>query len=384
MSSGERKTVQNVLILYLASSIFLVFSFSYIYYDTQKQTLLKEQNQEMQKYAKDIFFKLQSIHNSLKNPSLYPRDNRFNSAIFDNKNNPLFSTLKNNDIEFDKTFYTKDGYSYLIYESSPYYMGAAYIVIEKNKKNVWTSIGKNIIFITFLVIVMIVLTSIFSVKLILKPLRENVKLLDNFIKDTTHELNTPISTIMTNMELLEQTALDAKITKKLNRIKTASMTISGIYEDLVFLVLNHQTSSKDEMQNINDIVKQRVDYFELFFKSKNITLNYIEDGKLFYNIDKNKMIRVIDNLISNAIKYTNKSTNIDIKITKNSFSICDEGDGMSEDEIEKIFERYTRFNDIQGGFGIGYNIIYTIISEYGIKIDIDSKQGGGTCVKLSF
>jgi len=57
---------------------------------------------------------------------------------------------------------------------------------------------------------------------------------------------------------------------------------------------------------------------------------------------------------------------------------------MSEDELSKIFDRYTRFDDTRGGFGIGYNIIYSVIKEYNIDIKIDSKKGEGTCVILTF
>lgn len=162
------------------------------------------------------------------------------------------------------------------------------------------------------------------------------------------------------------------------------MTISNIYEDLVFVVLNNRLSSKNINVNINELIKQRVEYFNTFFKSKNISIfiKEIENSNLF--IDKNKMIRLIDNLISNAIKYTNRTTHIKININKNSFQIIDEGKGMTKEQISKIFQRYTRFDDTQGGFGLGYNIIYSIAKEYNLKIKINSKINEGTCVKISW
>ena len=72
-----------------------------------------------------------------------------------------------------------------------------------------------------------------------------------------------------------------------------------------------------------------------------------------------------------------------IIINKNSFKIIDQGDGMTKDEISKIFQRYTRFNNNMGGFGIGYNIIYNIVQEYHLDIKIDSKLKEGTCVIVS-
>jgi two-component system OmpR family sensor kinase len=382
--SAEKKTVVNVLILYFVSSFLILSSFIYIYYDFQKQSIEKEEQQVMREYAKEVFWRLQDIHTSLKNNSQYPRYNKFNSAIFDNKKNLLFSNITNNIQNLDTNFFKKNGYSYYVYEMTPYYMGSAYIVIEKKSTDILQNISTSIIAIVVFIILIIFFTSVFLTKIILKPLRENVKLLDRFIKDTTHELNTPISTIMTNMELLENIDLDSKASRKLSRIKTASITISNIYEDLVFLMLTNKTKSNNQSLNINNIIKERLEYFETFFITKKLTLNIEEKDLLITDIDEKKIIRVIDNLISNALKYTNKSTTIKVIITKNSFSICDEGDGMSEDEISKIFERYTRFNNTQGGFGIGYNIIHTIAKEYDIDIKIDSKVDEGTCVTLVF
>ena len=65
--------------------------------------------------------------------------------------------------------------------------------------------------------------------------------------------------------------------------------------------------------------------------------------------------------------------------------VQDSGIGMDEKSLTTIFDRYTRFaTHKEHGFGIGYNIIYQVIKEYGYRIDIDSKKGLGTCVKIYF
>lgn len=183
--------------------------------------------------------------------------------------------------------------------------------------------------------------------------------------------------------MINSIELDKKLQNKFDRIKTATLTISNIYDDLVFLILNHKISSQNEQIEVNTIIQQRIKYFDLLFQSKNLTVNMVQNDIFILYIDKNKLIRLIDNLISNAIKYTNKNTNIDIIINKNSFKIIDQGDGMTKDEISKIFQRYTRFNNNMGGFGIGYNIIYNIVQEYHLDIKIDSKLKEGTCVIVS-
>ncbi len=384
MNKSEQKAITSVLVLYLTSTILLVSILAYSYYDYQKEQIVKEEKTIMTQDAKKIFSNIQVLHNNLQTSITYPRDNEFKSSIYDIDKKLIFTTILSKNIDLSKQFYQKNGYSYFIYETTPYYLGAAYIVIERKNKPVLNSIGNSIVILTVLVILILITTSLALVKLILKPIRDNLNLLDRFIKDTTHELNTPVSTILTNIELLNSNDIDIKTGKKINRIKTASLTISNLYDDLVFLVLNHSVSSQNETLTLNDIVKQRVEYFDILFSSKDLNVQVVENGVCTLCIDKKKITRVIDNLISNAIKYTKKSTNIKITIDNNSFKIQDQGKGMSEEQISKIFDRYSRFDDTQGGFGIGYNIIHTIINEYNITIKIDSKIDEGTCVTLNF
>ena len=384
MNKAEKKSIYSVLTLYLTSTLLVVSIVSYTYYSDQKNILIEQEKSLMIEDAKVIFKKLEVLHNSNQQMLKYPRSKEFNSAIFDIDKNILFSTLENSKIDFKSKFYQYDRYHYLIYDISPYYLGAAYIVIERKNKPIFKRIGFSVIIVTSILIFIILITSLFLVKLILKPLRDNIALLDKFIKDTTHELNTPISTILSNIELLESSDFDLKTTKKINRVKTASLTLSNLYDDLVFLVLNHKVSSQDETINLNKLVEQRVEYFEILFSSKDLSVNIEQKEMCDIVCDKKKITKVIDNLISNSIKYTKKSKSIDIICDKNSFSIKDQGRGMSEDELSKIFDRYTRFDDTRGGFGIGYNIIYSVIKEYNIDIKIDSKKGEGTCVILTF
>jgi len=383
LSKAERKSIISILAIYLTSTILLVATLAFNYYHYKKEQIQEKEQTIMNQNSKSVLFKIQNLHNNKTVDIIYPRFKEFNSAIFDIERNLIFSTLEKQDIDFDKKFYHKDDYIYYIEETTPYYLGTAYIVIEMKNKGMISSVSNNLVILTLIIIFIITITSLFLVKLILKPIRDNLKLMDRFIKDTTHELNTPISTILTNIELIDSTKLDIKVEKKFNRIKTASLTISNIYEDLAFLILKHTVSSQNELLNINNIIRQRVEYFNILFKSKNITVDIDEKDTLFLNIDNKKVTRIIDNLISNAIKYTKKQTHIQINIDENSFQICDQGYGMSKEQISKVFERYSRFDNTQGGFGIGYNIIYTIINEYNLNIKIDSKLNEGTCVTLS-
>jgi two-component system OmpR family sensor kinase len=383
LNSAEKKSIINVLILYLISTISLIsiIAYSYFTYETNQQKI--QGKIKLDHYVKQVFNMIQQQHQKQLVDFKYLQFKDFDSAIYDIDKNLIISTFDTNNVNLNKKLYSKNDGIYYITTSQPYYLGAAYIVIKTKSKPILQRVGIKILAFTIFAILVIIVTSFFLVKLILKPIRDNLALMDRFIKDTTHELNTPVSTILTNIEMINSIELDKKLQNKFDRIKTATLTISNIYDDLVFLILNHKISSQNEQIEVNTIIQQRIKYFDLLFQSKNLTVNMVQNDIFILYIDKNKLIRLIDNLISNAIKYTNKNTNIDIIINKNSFKIIDQGDGMTKDEISKIFQRYTRFNNNMGGFGIGYNIIYNIVQEYHLDIKIDSKLKEGTCVIVS-
>jgi two-component system OmpR family sensor kinase len=283
---------------------------------------------------------------------------------------------------FNDEYFTKEAHSFFISSISPYYFGAAYMVIQKETGKVFDP--TKLIFLAIITIIFTIITSFFLVNIVLKPLKDNIKLLDNFIKDTTHELNTPISTILANIETIDATNCDEKLLKKLQRIKIASLSISNLYQDLVYLLLNHKTSLQNEKLNISEILHQRVLYFANMAQLKKLEFVLNIQENVFFTADKQKMERLIDNILSNAIKYAKKATKISVILDDNILSIEDEGKGMSAEEIKNIYERYRRFDKTQGGFGIGYSIIKSIINEYGINIEIESKIDKGTKVTLKW
>jgi len=385
--NAEKRTIKSVLSLYLSSTLFLILSLAYIYYHGQKEQLEATLIQEMKSYYKDVFESIKELHQKANYNEMieYPRFDDFDSAIFDVDKKNIFCTTQ---IPFELNFHDKISYYddkvYFIYEAEPYYLGAKYIVVSKKVKNIFQDIGKKVFLSTLFIIVLVVLTSVFLVKLILKPLRDNVSLLDRFIKDTTHELNTPVSTILNNIELIEKNNIEPTLRNKINRIKTASLTLSNIYDDLVFLLLDNKQKSENQDVIVNDLIKQRVDYFKLLFLSKSLSVVVNESNRSVLNIDNKKLVRVVDNLLSNSFKYSKKGAKITININQKSFSICDEGIGMSQEQVDKAFERYQRFDATNGGFGIGLNIVYSIAKEHNIAIKINSKIGYGTCVTLEY
>lgn len=383
-NKSVRKTILNVVSIYLVTTISLVLTLGFIYISSQKDQILQSQKQKIDYQANEIISKFEKLHINARDIIVYPKIDNINTAIYDIDKNIIFSQFDTKITHFNRQYFSKDDYVYFIYKVEPYYLGAAYLVIQKHREyrllNTLIKLGISVL----LVIFFLVITSFFLVKILIKPLSDNINLLDKFLKDTTHELNTPIATILANIEMLNLNIMDEKNKKKINRIEIAATTISSIYDDLSFLILNHKMISKNELLNISDILNLRVEYFKILASAKHITFKLDIEEDIYLTIDPLKISRLFDNLISNAIKYSKDSTSIKVTLNKNLFTIEDQGQGMSEDNIKNIFQRYKRFDNTVGGFGIGYNIIYNIIKEYNISIKIESKLAVGTKVILTW
>lgn len=385
-NQSSRKTIYNIVIVYFITSILLILIIGIIYFKYQKQQFLHIQQQQGEVQSNIIIQELKTLHKNYINNNfiVYPKFISIKTAIYDIDKNLIFSSFKENiKLPHKKIFY-KNNFLYLIYKIEPYYIGASYLVIQQP---IIFNEAHNITIISIIISVIILFLLVISIilaKMLIKPLSNNIQILDKFIKDTTHELNTPISAILTNIEMLDYTTLTQKNIKKINRIKIGATTISTIYDDLSFLLLNDKQKSNNIILNISDILKQRIEYFMILAKSKRINFNVDIKDNIYFTIDKLKIERMIDNIISNSIKYSNINTSIDIILNNNSLVIKDNGIGMDKNEIDEIFIRYKRFNNSNGGFGIGYDIINSIIKEYNINIDIKSQKNKGTKVTLKW
>jgi len=385
LQKSERKTLVSFLLLYAFFAVVILFFSAFIYYNLQKDVMLREQNSLLKEYSSEFITKLRNLHENFSNNKVYPRSKDYNSAIYDSSQKKIFSTLIQKEVDLDKHLYVVGDKIHYIRMLENYYLGTMYLVIEINDNEKWLSFFKlKVLSYGVILFLILFIAGYFLLKLLLKPMRESIYLLDRFIKDTTHELNTPVSAILMNVETFSKDNLDEKNSKKIQRIDIAARTISNIYNDLTYVALKNQVQSKDEMVNLSELIRERGEFFKIISNQKRISCNLDIGTDVTIMIDRNKIARVIDNLISNAIKYNKKGGYIHITLKDNYFMIEDSGVGMKKKDIREIFERYSRFNKSEGGFGIGLNIVSAIAAEYDLSIDVDSTLGKGTKVTISW
>ena len=386
LRQSEKKTLFSFFILYSFFIILLLSFMSIAYYKTQKDLMLKDKRLELSRYANDEIKRLKYLHVNFDTvPRIYPRDKRFKSGIYDSVYTKIFSLLDSDEVDLNEDIYLQDGNIYYIKELESYYLGTKYVVIEVKDSGIWKKqTYKNLVVYGGVVLFAMLLMGYFLLYLLLKPMREAIALLDRFIKDTTHELNTPVSTILSNIELSQNRGVDERLQKRLNRIKIGAKTISNLYQDLVFLTLSDRVERKKEQIDLKELLQERAEYFSLFLDSKKIVLNMdLKDG-IALLADRNRLTKLIDNLFSNAIKYNKMRGYIEVILRENYFYIKDSGRGIEPDKLEHIFKRYERADKSVGGFGIGLSIVSKIAQEEGLKIEVDSVFKKFTLVKVSW
>lgn len=232
---------------------------------------------------------------------------------------------------------------------------------------------------------------------VIQDITEHVKL-DNMQKelvaDVSHELKTPITSIMGYADTLLEGGYDEETqTKFLNVIASESRRMARLVTDL--LTLSRYDSNKKKTQkesfDLGELVKKCQEKLAIEIKKKGHKVDCFvtADVPLVY-ADKDDIERVVLNILSNSIKYTQDNGEIKIYVgfvyNDAYIKIFDNGIGIPEEDLSRIFERFYRVDKARtremGGTGLGLSIAKEILDKNGGSIDIKSKVGEGTEVVI--
>lgn len=378
MLKSEKKSLIRFLLIYLGSTFLLFALASWIFYTSQKHHLLDQQRESLKFESAQIKTKLRILHKTYTSALVYPVDPFVRSAIYDLDKRYLFGTDKPRDLLAQEKYMAIESKLFYLSKVEPYYLGAAFLLVSKelDQKPI-EALQKSIGVFLLGAGLFFTLLGFFLGKLFIAPMREAIEKMNYFIQDATHELNTPISTILTNIEMLETFGKCEK-NDELKRIKIASNTLSRIYEDLTYLNLNHKYYRNIETLDISGLIEERMIYFSMMAEQKDLKLEMEIEAGVMLEIDKNDATRLVDNLITNAIKYNKTHGLLKIVLTKTTLSVMDTGSGIDKKDLDTIVCRFKRANKSEGGFGIGLDIVNQVVESYGFGLDIRSQVGKGT------
>jgi signal transduction histidine kinase len=215
-------------------------------------------------------------------------------------------------------------------------------------------------------------------KSIFEPLFKSDENLQKTVKETIHELNIPISTINLNTQMLEKKITDEKALKRLNRIKLASNELLKLYENMEYHIKKEIDKIDITTFNLKQLILKSLTKFEDL--KKDIKIN-VDVENISITSDVNGFEKMLDNLISNALKY-NLTQNgiIDIKFKDNNLYIFNTGKEIDTKNLFIIFERYFQEDSSKDGFGLGLNIVKEFCDRNKIAIKIVPSKDGNTFI----
>ncbi|MDX9814054.1 MAG: HAMP domain-containing sensor histidine kinase [Sulfurimonas sp.] len=364
-----------LIAIILLAPLFIYISFMKKIYDVKNEMELKDRAVSIVRVFDD--------YNSDEEYFEYPRFKTFTSGIYDIRQKSIFTLIKTSIKDFAYGYHTQDGIAYYVMPlPDGRYFDARYLVVQNSIS--YYEVYEKALLILISIFVLIFMLSLFFLNRFARPFKEVNKKLDNFIKDSIHEINTPLTTININVDLFLRNHEDNKYLK---RIKASAKILSNIYQDMEYLIKYDKLKQEKIKIELKRFLEDRVEYFSQIALLKNIEIvSSLEDG-IFIEIDQTQLQRLVDNNISNAIKYSHEQSSIEIKLELNQdqevlLSFRDFGVGI--EDTKKIFDRYYRENKQTGGFGIGLNIVGQIAQSQNIKVTIDSKPKKGTTFTYKF
>ncbi len=209
-----------------------------------------------------------------------------------------------------------------------------------------------------------------------------------FSSDASHELRTPISVILAQGEYLLDIADTEKEKELAQNIVDKANQVSKLVSELLLLARIDQNRQKikTEKVNLGVLTDIAIDNAKDLADKKNITFITNVDEDILVNADEPLLLSAITNLITNAVKYGKESGTVTVVATKGigivKITVKDDGIGISEEKLGKIWERFYRTDDVRndeyGSSGLGLSVVKSIVELHGGKVTVSSKENVGT------
>lgn len=207
--------------------------------------------------------------------------------------------------------------------------------------------------------------------------KELTKLIESqktFIKNSVHEINTPLSIIQTNIDLLK---MNVPNNKYITHIESGSKIIQYIYDDLSYLIKKDRVVYEKEYLNVTDILTHRLEFFDEIAISNSLYFVSNIEKDIYIKFNKTELQRIIDNNLSNAIKYSHPKSPIFVRLDYMNDNEVEFSVSTNSKKIEyqnRIFDDFYRENNARGGFGLGLKIVKDICDKSLVIIKLESND----------
>jgi len=223
-----------------------------------------------------------------------------------------------------------------------------------------------------------------------ESLDKSEKTRQEFIANISHDIRSPLTSIRGFIEAIYDGTIPPEMHKHyLKIVIEETQRLSKLANDMVDLSRAQAGAMTLERTDfdINDVIRESLDMMEPRFKDKNLFADAVFDGeRMTVNADREKIKRVLQNLIDNAIKFSNDSGDITVETKANhdkaEIYVKDTGKGISDEEINHVFDRFFKADASRGldksGVGLGLSIVKEFIKAHGETIEVHQRPEGGT------
>lgn len=228
-------------------------------------------------------------------------------------------------------------------------------------------------------------------------LKNLIQIKDDFISTTTHDLKHPLSVFSTAVYLIRRLGPEKwdRVLEQLDSIERSLITMKQLVTDVLDLAQLESQIPNIQNVNLNRSILDAISELEPLAHKKQMRIQFETSlSDLAVKADPAHLSRILINILSNAIKYSSSGSNVSIRIvldTEKEFAkiaIKDQGYGIAEDELEKIFNRFYRCNDNshrkESGTGLGLSIVKSLIGQNSGEIHVASQVGAGSTFTLGF
>ncbi len=378
----EKNSFYSFLSLYIISSTLFIFFSAYWYYEARYSSLEQNEYYRLQHVADEISQKIINAHMKRKKLQIPHYDKDITLALISNNNKIVYGKLMDNYSPTKSEYINNHGHNILISDAPQGHLNIKFVVVHSDMllsklQNLREILISTIIISIFIVIILAWVLS----KIFIKPLRQRVKQVEDFVHDTAHELNTPITALSMSVAFAMKQA-ECQNNKFLKNISISTKQLFDIYNALSYLSFDSKQEAPTAV-NICTTLQKSVAYYEELAHSKGIKIESSCEA-FSYAINEQKLTMLFGNLISNAIKYSHPNSKIIISFANATLKVQDFGIGIAEDKLESIYERFNRETEYAGGFGIGLSIVKKIAQEYGLTIELTSELGQGSSFFVKF
>ena len=212
---------------------------------------------------------------------------------------------------------------------------------------------------------------------------------DEFIANVTHEMNTPLTSIRGFSELLASGGLDGE---RAVRAAQTILTQSERLQSLVASIINYSEIDSEDLPvyevDASRIARETLAALTPEFREKKVVLlSEIRDGVMLLSRQE-RVTEIFGNIIRNAIRYNREGGSVSVLLTQEEFAVSDTGIGISEENLERIFDRFftvdKSHNGKNGGFGLGLSVVKKLCKKQGWKLTVESKEGAGSTFRIAF